>query len=105
MGLLRRLLDSFHLTPTFAELEQQNHEAAARLTREEVVATLAQHYLHDPTTRDELLRLIHTRPFDAAAESRYRDLVGRPQFVHPSTVDVLWYHDGLLARLRSLDAS
>ena len=106
MGLLRRLFDSFQLTPTFAELEQQNHDAAASLTREQVLDTLERSYLHDPATRDELRQLLHTRPFDAAAEARYRALTGtaNPTFVRPGTVEELWYLDGLLTRLRSLDA-
>src|SRR3954471_10364618 len=103
MGLLRRLLDSFQLTPTFAELAQQNRDAAASLTREQVLAKLERHYLHNPNTRDELLQLIHTRPFDAAAETRCRTLTGldAPQFSRPGIVEELWYLDGLLTHLRS----
>lgn len=105
MGLLRRLLGSFELTPSFAELEQANHDVSARYPRERVLAELLARRTADLEDRAELHRLLATRPFDAAAHARSRAILGRVYagFVRPGTVEDLWYIDGLLDRLRALD--
>lgn len=105
VGLLRRLFDSFQLTPTFAELEQANRAASASYPRERVVAELLTHASPAPGARDELERLLHTRPFDAAARTHARTLLGPdpPPLMRPGNVEIEWYLEGLLDRLRTLD--
>lgn len=104
MGLLRRLFASFELTPTFAELRQQNHDAAANYPRERVVAELLARVAHDPRARAELHTLLQA-PLDAAARARCCTLLGydRPGMSRPGNIEEFWYLDGLLDRLRALD--
>jgi len=57
VGLLRRLLDSFQLTPSFAELRATIVAPVASYPRERVVAQLKAHAFVAPTDRAELERL------------------------------------------------
>ena len=104
MGLLRRLLDSFQLTPSFAELRATIVAPVASYPRQRVVAELKAHAFVAPTDRPELERLLDS-PLDPAAHARCQTLVGleRPNFARPGNVEELWYLYALLARLRKLD--